>query len=268
MRVSRVVTQRRVLTPFLGYPAANLADTDENKAPVRKGDTKTKGGIAPHKQKGAKVTGAKGEDDSDIEAGSNSSESSKSDPSNQTSGSDDSSFSEVALQSASDLEPVPEKKVPSARKPSKKTIETALNEVSRVSNTSQSGATHFPTTKLPIFKDSPEHESDPQNSRRIAVPDVKVKVENIDTDSDNGDDEDEDQDEEDNDRNDEKGQAMRVYHRALKVLRFRLYFNTGFSYFFPMGHGPCGMTKCPWVMGHAMLYRTPYALCTTHDPWK
>ena len=79
-----------------------------------------------------KVTGAKGGNDSEIEAG-NSSESSDSDLSNQDdedSTSDEPSSSKVESNSASDPELVPEKKASTARKPSKRAIEKALNEVS------------------------------------------------------------------------------------------------------------------------------------------
>ena len=154
MRSSGVVIQCRVLTSCLGYPPANLASAEENKAPIRKGGTKTKGGTT-YKQKGAKVTGAKGEDNSDVETGSDSSESLESDSFNQVdenSELDEPSSSEVELQSASDPELVLEKKAPSARKPSKRAIETALSEVSRALKTSWGGVIHFPEKATHLYR--------------------------------------------------------------------------------------------------------------------
>jgi len=78
----------------------------------------------------------------------------------------------------------------------------------------------------------------------MATPDIKVKVENVDTDSDNGDDEDEDQ-EDDNDRNDETSQAKRVYGHALKVLRFKLYFED----FFPADDDRGALVYDCWMAG-------------------
>jgi len=147
--------QSWVLTSCLGYPPANLASTEENEAPVRKGGTKTKGGTTPHEKRGAKVTGARGEVSPDVEAGSDSSESLESDSFNQVNENselDEPSSSEVELRSASDLEPVPEKKVPSARKPSKKAIETALSEVSQVLNISRCSVTHLPTKAAHLYR--------------------------------------------------------------------------------------------------------------------
>ena len=40
-------------------------------------------------------------------------------------------------------------------------------------------------------------------------------------------------------------------------------FHTGFSYYFPMGHGPCGMTN---PHGSWSTHRRT-TLCTIHDPW-
>jgi len=71
-----------------------------------------------------------------------------------------------------------------------------------------------------------------------------VKVEAVDTDSDNGDDEDDDQ-EEDTDRNDEESQAKRVYDRALKVLRFKLYFED----FFPADDDKGALVYDCWMAG-------------------
>ena len=69
-------------------------------------------------------------------------------------------------------------------------------------------------------------------------------MENAETESDNGDDEEEDQ-EDDNDRNDEKSQAKRVYHGALKVLRFRLYFKD----FFPADDDRGVLVYDCWMAG-------------------
>ena len=133
----------------------DLANAEENEAPVRKDGTKTKGGTTPHKKKGAKVTGAREEVDPDVEAGSDSSGGSESDSLDRVdedSGLDEPSSSEVELRSALDLEPVLEKKVPSARKPSKKAIETALSEVSLVLNTSWCNMTHLPTKATHLYR--------------------------------------------------------------------------------------------------------------------
>lgn len=139
---SRAVIQRRVLTSCLGYPPANLVSVEEDKTPVGKGGVKTKGG-----------TRAKGEANLDVEAGNDSSENLESDSftQNENSGSDEPSSSEAESLSASDPEPVLEKKAPSARKPSKRAIETALNEVSQVLNTSGS-MTHFPTKASHLYR--------------------------------------------------------------------------------------------------------------------
>jgi hypothetical protein len=123
-----------MLSLRLGYPPPDLDGTEENETGVSKGNTRKKGN-APPAQKDKKAIRAEGEDSSDIEAGSDSSESSDSDKSHQvdeTSGDVEPSSSdeEVESQSAAELVSALEKKVPSARKPSKKAIETALNEVS------------------------------------------------------------------------------------------------------------------------------------------
>lgn len=86
-------------------------------------------------QKGTRVIQAKGTDGSDIEGESDSTESSPdSDPFNRAderSGDEPSSGEDGSdLRSASEVELVSGKKIPSIRKPSKRAIETALNEVS------------------------------------------------------------------------------------------------------------------------------------------
>ena len=69
-------------------------------------------------------------------------------------------------------------------------------------------------------------------------------MEDVDTDGDNGDDEDDDQ-EEDTDRNDEESQAKRIYNRALKVLRFKLYFED----FFPADDDKGTLVYDCWMAG-------------------
>jgi hypothetical protein len=57
----------------------------------------------------------------------------------------------------------------------------------------------------------------------MAVPNVQVKLEQADADSDNEDDEDDDEND-GGDRSDEKSQAKRIHKHAMKILKFKLYF--------------------------------------------
>jgi len=127
-----------VLIPYSGYPPPDLDSAEEVKVSVRKRNTEKKGNPI-HTQKGTKVIRAKGDNNSDIEEGSDSSESSDSNIFNRVD-----EKSELDEPSSSEDEPEPqlvsesasasEKKAPSVRKPSKRAIETALNKVSQTLN--------------------------------------------------------------------------------------------------------------------------------------
>ena len=119
--------------PYSGYPPPKLDSAEEDEAPIRKGNPEKKGGNVPPTQKGSK---AKRDNGSDVEDESDSAESSDSDQFNrideasggETSSDEDGSDSRSALEL--ELESVSERKAPSFRKPSKRAVETALNEVS------------------------------------------------------------------------------------------------------------------------------------------
>ena len=119
--------------PHSGYPPPKLDSAEEDKAPIRKGNPEKKGGNVPHTQKGSK---AKQDNGSDVEDESDSTESSDSDQFNsiyeasrgETSSDEDGSDSQSVLEL--ELESVSERKAPPFHKPSKRAIETALNEVS------------------------------------------------------------------------------------------------------------------------------------------
>lgn len=114
-----------------------MDSAEEEEISVRKQSAvRKKRGNAPSIQKATKVTGVNDET-SDVEKGSDTSEGLGSDASNP--GTDknsrdepSSSVDELESQPGSEVASIPEKKNPSVRKPSKRVIETALNEVSFV----------------------------------------------------------------------------------------------------------------------------------------
>jgi len=127
-----------VLIPYSGYPPPDSDSAEEVKVSVRKRNTEKKGNPI-HTQKGTKVIQAKGDNNSDIEEESDSSESSDSNIFNcvdekseldEPSSSEDNPEPQLVSESVS----ASEKKAPSVRKPSKWAIETALNEVSQTLN--------------------------------------------------------------------------------------------------------------------------------------
>lgn len=132
-------------------PKLDSADEDDGKM-----NTGKKGGNTSRAKKGAKSIEAEEEDDSGAEEGSNLSESPDLYPFNRTdeNSGDESSSSEEESgpQSVSEMELVVEKKVPHIRKPSKKAIETALNEVSQASDVSAEQCYSLPNESVLFFQ--------------------------------------------------------------------------------------------------------------------
>ena len=134
----QILVLTQILTFYSEYPPPSMGGAEEDEISIRKQSTvRKKGSNAPSTQKVAKITRAN-DDTLDIERGSNMSESSVSDASNvgankhsqdESSSADD---SELESQPGSKVALMSEKKISSIRKPSKRAIETALNEVSSV----------------------------------------------------------------------------------------------------------------------------------------
>ena len=111
----------------------NLDSTDEGEVAVREGNKGGKRGNVLHMRKGGKVAEAKGEDSPVVED-SGSSESLDSDQLNQANqdSDDEPSSSDNGAGLVLVSESASEETAPSPRKPSKRALEMALNEVSQV----------------------------------------------------------------------------------------------------------------------------------------
>ena len=235
-------------TSHPGYLPPELGSADEGKTNVGK-----KGGSTSHEKKVTKVTRGEEENDLNVEDGSNSSECSDSDTFNradENSGDEPSSDGVEELgsesQSMLELELVSGKKAPSARKPSKKAIETALSEVSQASYVTAETALLTCRWKRAVFLEESEPEAmAPSRTPKYTTGHglgIKVKLEKTDADSD---DEDDDDDNGDNDRSDEKSRAKRVYKHALKILKLKLYFED----FFPSDDNRASLVYDCWMAG-------------------
>ena len=126
-----------ILTFHSEHPPPSLGSTEEDEISIRKQTAvRKKGNDAPNTQKATKVIRAR-DNTSDIEKGSDVSENSDSDGSDlDTNGNScnksSSSVDDLEPQSGSEVASISEKNNPPVCKPSKRVIETALNEVSLV----------------------------------------------------------------------------------------------------------------------------------------
>lgn len=141
---------------------------------------------------------------------------------------DDGAGSEISTSSSDtdESEPVPDKKA-SVRKPSKKVLETAMNEVRIIRSPAICrGKLKDAPNQRPFF---PTNEVAPSNvskgPRTKATTTVNVKKEaanDLDIDEDEG----EDEDAEDGPH--DGGDARRIYKKALKILKLKMYFENFF----------------------------------------
>ena len=212
-----------------------MGSTEEDEISVRKQSAvRKKGNDTPNTQKATRVIRAR-DDTSDIEKGGDVSENLDSGGSNpDTDGNShnesSSSVDDLEPQLGSEVASVSEKKNPSVHKPSKRVIETALNEVSLVTMYQQSRSiTH--QRKQAIFIEKPEVVAKVPTSLFTTI---RVKAEDTNANNNGGSDKDDGGKANDTDNmgskngdcshNSEKRQAERIYNRSLKILKFKLYF--------------------------------------------
>ena len=162
--------------------------------------------------------------------------------------------SEIGLSSSeeeSEPEAASEKKA-GTRKPSKKALENATNEVSALIISDTCSTERLTRQQQPYFPADKQPPKSTSKGKKVgAMPMVKVKVEKTSNDATE---EDED-DGEDEDGGHKIGHskpartAERIYKKALKILKFKLYFEN----FFPTDDDKIGLPSSCWAAAIASI---------------